>query len=366
LELTGAGERWDACVPGSEGESEAEEVLESWLHVGELLISLCQTILANCPTVSVFLAVMSPSGTPPENVDEKVLQAVLADVAQSLGKLCQGRSRPSTTVPMRAATLVGNVRALKMELQDFNTGPPPATLRREEICPPGFYASASGDAPADQASSSPALASSSEARDDEVLTEVVGLFSALADLEADPEWKDVSELDGADAPLDGNAWEFDAEVFRQKRKDLLEKAELDRKAKRQKMAGSQRTNNDRDARQDDRSRRDAPRSDKVSFPRDRPTTTELAVPETKPPEMKPPEMKPPPVPAETPAAVAKPPDDSAKELARFVKDHPHFMRVLQNPKKCLSDPRVKNMFVTEVQQYPQVKAFLEKKGLNLS
>lgn len=42
------------------------------------------------------------------------------------------------------------------------------------------------------------------------------------------------------------------------------------------------------------------------------------------------------------------------------------MRVLQNPKKCLSDPRVKSMFKSELDNYPMVKQFLATKGLVLT
>ena len=56
----------------------------------------------------------------------------------------------------------------------------------------------------------------------------------------------------------------------------------------------------------------------------------------------------------------------AEGLQAFLKDHPEFMRVLQNPKKCLADPRVKSMFVAELQNYPAVKTFLASKGLQLS
>merc|ERR1719498_562329 len=69
-ELAASNERWSASSPGSEEDGKAQRLLESWLQVGELLINLCQTILLHCPTVSLFLAVMSPSGSPPEKVDE--------------------------------------------------------------------------------------------------------------------------------------------------------------------------------------------------------------------------------------------------------------------------------------------------------
>jgi len=369
-ELTSADEHWDASVPGSEGESEAEEVLQSWLLVGELLVNLCQVILCNCPTVSVFLAVMSPTGTPPENVDQVALQAVLADVGKALGKLCQGRSRPSTNVRLRAATLVGNLRALNRQLADFSQGPPPTTLRRQELCPTGLSPSAADDAAGgDQAGSASRKTGDIDSIDDEVLTEIVELFGALGELEADPEWKDVSELDAADAPAEGSglAWEFDAVVHRTKRKALREKEELERKAKRLKQAQAQRpVENSRDVR-DDRAgrgrderggRRDTregihprPPAEAEAEAKAKATAKAAEVKET----------------AVVPVAKA---GDAAKaemkELSLFVKDHPHFMRVLQNPKKCLADPRVKSMFVSELVNYPLVKAFFEKKGLNLA
>jgi len=159
-------------------------------------------------------------------------------------------------------------------------------------------------------------------------------------------------------------------AHRKRRQDLLEKAESDRKAKRLKQSQAQRPTNDRDVRDERGVKRDAPRNEKNDKDRtlarkeperDRSSTeTQLATVEPKA------AAEPPPPSTSTTVAVPAPPNDAAKELARFVKDHPHFMRVLENPKKSLADPRVKNMFVAELSSYPVVKAFLVKKGLNLS
>eukprot|EP00421_Protoceratium_reticulatum_P036396 CAMPEP_0168464548 /NCGR_PEP_ID=MMETSP0228-20121227/55636_1 /TAXON_ID=133427 /ORGANISM="Protoceratium reticulatum, Strain CCCM 535 (=CCMP 1889)" /LENGTH=237 /DNA_ID=CAMNT_0008480055 /DNA_START=75 /DNA_END=785 /DNA_ORIENTATION=- len=86
-ELSAADEGWVATERGSEAEAEAEDALAAWLHAGELLVNLCQTVLVNCPTASVFLAVVLPTGSPPENVDEAMLRGVLADVHAVLGRI---------------------------------------------------------------------------------------------------------------------------------------------------------------------------------------------------------------------------------------------------------------------------------------
>lgn len=67
-----------------------------------------------------------------------------------------------------------------------------------------------------------------------------------------------------------------------------------------------------------------------------------------------------------PAATGGDAASQAAALQAFVQANPTFLRVLQNPKKCLGDPRVKSMFMREVQKYPAVKAFLEAKGLSLT
>merc|ERR1712228_591419 len=66
-------------------------------------------------------------------------------------------------------------------------------------------------------------------------------------------------------------------------------------------------------------------------------------------------------PKAAPQAASAP--NAGQALQGFLDDHPEFMRVLQNPKKCLSDPRVKSMFIRELENYPVVKSFLATKGL---
>jgi hypothetical protein len=355
-ELTNADERWEASEPGSDGESEAAEVLQAWLDVGELLLNLCQTILSFCPTVSVFLAVMSPSGTPPENVDQEALQAVLKDVGTALGKLCQGKSR--LQMPCRPAVLVGHYRALTRELVEQSTGPPPTTLKREVLCPAASSSTGSGEASNEQKTSSE-QAAESEPNCDEVLAEVVSLFAGLAELEASPEWKDVSELDSTENLAEGSgvSWEFDAVAQRNKRQALRDQAEADRKTKRLKQAQSQqaqsqqRSTNDRE--REERERKEKEKASAKRDPeRDPPVSTAIVPADPK-------------AAGQEPAAAPKAADGSAQALAQFLKDHPHFMRVLQNPKKTLGDPRVKQMFVKEVSAYPLVKSFLEQKGVKL-
>jgi hypothetical protein len=366
--LTAADEVWENAVLGSEGESEAEEVLQSWLHVGELLISLCQTVALNCPTVSVFLAVMSPSGCPPERVDQAVLQSVLSDVNSVLTKLCLRSQHGESAVPMRAATLVGNIRALMRQLDECSTGPPPTTLPHEEFCPSWLVAPAdeAGDEAAGDQRRPSSSADQSSGSYDDVLLEAVALFSALSELEADAEWKSVAELDAADAPADGTSWVFDAVMQRKKRKEKIEKAESDRQAKRLKQAQSQRTGIDRDAasrdKQDERGvRKEAPPANKESRDRERSPPRTATEPAKEAPGAS----------AETTVAVPKKEAatvnaSSAQALQKFLKEHPHFMRVLNNHKKSLSDPRVKSMFLTELNAHPEVKAFLEKQGLAFS
>merc|ERR1712169_45799 len=80
------------------------------------------------------------------------------------------------------------------------------------------------------------------------------------------------------------------------------------------------------------------------------------------PSKSPPPGKAEPAPTSTPTTAttaAEPPPMEA--LQGFVNDHPQFMRILQNPKKCLGDPRMKAMFVKELENYPVVKKFFASK-----
>jgi len=366
-ELKAADERWDSTERGSEMEAEAEEALLLWLSACELLVSLCQTVLVNCPTVTVFISVIS-GGAPPESdtVDEAMLKGVLGEV-NAVVTVITGRRRAEPPL-LRAASLVGNIRAFENTLLGTTKGPPPATLVSEELCPPWSAPSPAATAAAGSSDN----ARQGDARNDEedVLAEVVALFTAAADLEADQEWLSVAELDSADPPSEasaGAAWEFDAVACRKKRQAMLEKAEMDRKAKRLKQTSQRdaqrdaaRSAADRDPRaRRSRSRDKAPRRDPspARAPADSSVvaTTAKAAGAASPPA------------ASQAGAQAAPAAGSMEAaLGKFVKDHPHFMRILQNPKKCLGDPRMKSMFVKELQNYPEVKRFFASKGLNLN
>lgn len=319
-ELGAADERWEATTRGSEAAADAEDVLASWLFVGELLLRLCQGVLVNCPTASVFLAVMT-NGAPPEHIDDATLKGVLSDVHSALSRIT-GRRLRGETVPLRAAALVGNLRALHQQLADTDAGPPPTTLTREELCP---------STGVDDAVVPPLD------KDEDVLCEIVSLFSAAADLESDPEWHLVAALDAADVTEAG--WEFDAQADRKRRQAALEKAESERRAKRLKTRGDRSEGRRRpeDAREKEkpRSKSPPPQASKAE------TTPAGAV-----------------APAEGQAV-----GGSMDALQSFIKDHPEFLRVLQNPKKYLSDPRVKMMMLQALRDYPAVGSFLAAKGL---
>lgn len=377
-ELAAADERWETTPRGTEGEVEAEENLASWLHVGELLVNLCQTVLVNCPTASVFLAVVLPGGLPPEKIDESVLKGVLADLDTVLIRIT-GRTQRAETVPLRAAALVGNLRALQRQLIDSKVDPPPTTLTREELCPPRHAIGANG------ASDSGAAAANDAAACD-VLEEVVDLFEAANSLEGDSEWYSVADLDAADAPVDSARpdWEFDGAAHRKKRKQAIEKAEAERREKRLKQAprierqaqdSSRRRTSENEVPRSERNDK-APRRSAAATPSGSPTDRTSAA-TTSPPAAagsKAPEASVSEVAAKAPAPAAAAPKapavmpDGAEIVAlqSFLKDHPHFLRVVQNPGKCLKDPRVKTMFLAELKNYPLVQQFLNKKGLVLT
>ncbi|CAK0828572.1 unnamed protein product, partial [Prorocentrum cordatum] len=146
--------------------------------------------------------VMLPGdGKPPEEVSEAMLKNVLADVSAVLIRVT-GRSQRADSVPLRAAELVGNLRALQRQLLDTKQGPPPETLAREELCPPRHGGASAEPAAAGQATAgADGCAAGGEAAVDDgadAMTEIVALFDEAADVEADPEWHAVAELDSAD------------------------------------------------------------------------------------------------------------------------------------------------------------------------
>lgn len=176
-------------------------------------------------------------------------------------------------------------------------------------------------------------------------------------------------------PPPAGGWEFDAVARRKRRQAALEKAESERKAKRQKQSqvrpgdqGRRRSAEEerREKEKAARRGRSPPHSTSGGGAPERsrsppPSTTGSA----------PPAATPPAAGGDTLGTAGQNPAPSAQEnqaeaLKSFLKDHPEFMRVLSNPKKSLSDPRVKAMFVKELSNYPAVKTFLESKGLSLS
>jgi len=186
------------------------------------------------------------------------------------------------------------------------------------------------------------------------VAEVVGLLDAAADLESSAEWVSVVELDSTDGDDTKMEWEFDAGVLRKKRQDFLEKFESDRRAKRLKQQQEKQLEKQRVEREEKTSA-GAPTAPTSQSPTD-------LVPKEAP---RPGQTEKP----ERAEAAKKGAMDGkvnpAEALQGFLQDHPEFMRVLQNPKKCLADPRVKRMFVAELQNYPAVKSFLASQGLQL-
>lgn len=374
-ELRMADTWWDSTQRGTSAEREAEAVLANWLHVGELLVRLCQTVLVYCPTVSVFLAVMLP--TTPERIDADLLRGILGDVCTALGSI-KARRR-AEAIPLRAAALTGDLRALHQQLLDTDAGPPPTSLLREDLNPP----------PAAPANDQNAGAGSGS--EDDVLDIIVGIFSAASDLEEDAEWHRVACLEATEGPTDDaeSLWEFDAPVQRRKRQAVREKAEAEKKAKRLKhgqrgpdlwdergresrgyrrRAGDSGGDHARgatsrasarhvdDIDKPERNKQEQPAADgaaSAATPR-APTANGVVVAMASPQ-------------AESAADEVLPPEpvDAAESLQKFLTEHPEYMRVLQNPTKTLGDPRVKTMFMKDLQNYPAVQTFLASKGLVL-
>lgn len=176
-------------------------------------------------------------------------------------------------------------------------------------------------------------------------------------MDADTEWHAVAELDTADLPPAVGGiraeYEFDATVHRRKRSAVLEKADADRKAKRQKqekLRSEEESRARRKAAEADGSRKEEKEKEK---PKANPTPTPASAEPVAEVSIVPVQSK----------AASKAAPNPAEALQGFLDDHPEFMRVLQNPKKCLSDPRVKSMFIRELENYPVVKSFLASKGL---
>lgn len=415
-ELALAGDRWLATTAGSDEMAEAEEYLALWLQVGRLLVNLCQAVLAHAPTVTVFLAVLQTGAPVPEaaSVGPSLLQGVLAGVKASLLRVTSGFTRKQTSpqndrLPAQAADVSGALQALHDDLLKRDVAPPPQSLSWEEL---SIVPHESNDALTLPCADSPAStdeegcvapgdpsANGNHASDANVLADIVRLFDDSAALEESAEWQAIAELDTTEAARVGDSstaapgaitWEFDAVAHRRRRQADIEKAEAEREAKRQKtsVATPQRptTTVATSDRPDDRSTNARKRPTEGAA--DGPARGEKAAQTaTKEPEPAAPEAKGRPVTPVVPVAkeassvslaasakasatapVAKSPPANkeaanAKALGTFVKDHPEFMRVLQNPTKSLSDPRIKGMFLAELENYPDVKAFLVSKGM---
>ena len=131
-ELGAADERWQATTRGSEASADAEDVLASWLFVGELLC-VCIRVTGELPNCFSFLG-SDDKRSSARDIDDATLKGVLSDVHSALSRIT-GRRLRGETVPLRAAALVGNLRALHQQLVDTDAGPPPRILTCEELCP---------------------------------------------------------------------------------------------------------------------------------------------------------------------------------------------------------------------------------------
>ena len=294
--------RLEKCVEHMVSELRAQEDTEDWLRAAALMLSLQLQVLSHCPNRTTFTELVFARSL--EDL-KQALQAVQADASQALQK----------------------IEALNKGLDLKVGGPVPTSLPLQSFAPPARKK--------DDSKEAKKSAEDTWAGDDSTnaVAEVVSLLDAAADLECDAEWSTVVELDSTESDDTKIEWEFDAAVLRKKRQDFLEKFESDRKAKRLKQQDKS-----LEKREDEKGMVKQP-----DPPREKQEMAGRAV-----------------------ATKSKDGVNPAEALQGFLKDHPEFMRVLQNPKKCLADPRVKTMFVTELQNYPAVKSFLASKGLQLS
>ena len=325
-ELETATQQCRSVEKGSEDEAAALEDLAGWLQAVELMISLQRVVVENCPTSTIFLeVVLENSAASPGSLFGDVLQ------------IMQGM--PSGSEIGQVSRIVQAITELRKELEAKPAGPVPSELFLQVFAPPVRGKGSQEDC----------------ANAVNAVAEVVGLLDAAADLESSAEWVSVVDLDSTDVGDDTKMeWEFDAGVLRKKRQDFLEKFESDRRAKRLKQQQEKQLEKQRMEREEKTSGAPASQSPTDPAPREAPRQTG----QTEKPER-----------AERAEAAKKGAMDGkvnpAEALQGFLQDHPEFMRVLQNPKKCLADPRVKRMFVAELQNYPAVKSFLASQGLQL-
>ena len=321
---------------GSEDEAAALEELGGWLRATGSMVSLQRAVVENCPTSTVFLEVVleNPEVSP---------QSLFEDLLQIL----QGIPNSAHHIVEQASQISRAVGALRKELEAKPSGSIPHALPMKIFAPPsrGKKTESRMDPKGEERSA--------YQEDSEVaVVEAVSLLDAAVDLESSAEWASVVELDSTETGDDTKMeWEFDAGMLRKKRLDFLEKFESDRRAKRLKQQQEKQLEKQRMERAEEKAGSAAvPTSQSTDLvPRDVPRQNEKL----------------------DKAEAAKKDRKSdgklnpAEALQGFLQDHPEFMRVLQNPKKCLADPRVKKMFVAELQNYPAVKSFLASQGLQL-
>jgi acylphosphatase len=323
---------------GSEDETAALEELSGWLQATELMVSLQRVVVENCPTSTVFFqVVLGSAGASPSSVFEDLMQIV------------QGIPDNAAHILEQTSQIVQAVGTLRKELQAKPTGPIPNALPARIFAPPSRGKKTEGRGMDPKEDRGP------HQEDCEVaVAEAVSLLDAAVDLESSVEWASVVELDSTETGDDTKMeWEFDAGMLRKKRLDFLEKFESDRRAKRLKQQQEKQQEKQRMERAEDKagSAGAPPQSTTDLAPRDAgPRQNEKVDRADR---------------AEAPKKGSDGKVNPAEALHGFLQDHPEFMRVLQNPKKCLADPRVKKMFVAELQNYPAVKSFLASQGLQL-
>ena len=323
---------------GSEDETAALEELSGWLQATELMVSLQRVVVENCPTSTVFFqVVLGSAGASPNSVFEDLMQIV------------QGIPDNAAHILEQTSQIVQAVGTLRKELQAKPTGPIPNALPARIFAPPSRGKKTEGRGMDPKEDRGP------HQEDCEVaVAEAVSLLDAAVDLESSVEWASVVELDSTETGDDTKMeWEFDAGMLRKKRLDFLEKFESDRRAKRLKQQQEKQQEKQRMERAEDKagSAGAPPQSTTDLAPRDAGSRQNEKVDRADR--------------AEAPKKGSDGKVNPAEALHGFLQDHPEFMRVLQNPKKCLADPRVKKMFVAELQNYPAVKSFLASQGLQL-
>ena len=366
LELQACCQQCRGAERGSEEEVTAFEELATWLRAADSLISLSLVVLGHCPSATVFLQVVMS-----ESASTNLLEGLVVALQHAPNNQ-QHTNSNYIHIHEQVGNIVKAVRDLREKVSAKPLDPIPSVLPAQLFEQPsrvGRSTKASGNA-ADASLNGAAADPMKDSSDDSAnaVTDVVALLDAAADLEASAEWASVVELDSAEPPAEDSKmdWEFDATALKRKRQDFLEKFESDRKAKRLKQQ-QEKQEKQLQEKQEKQEKMEKPWMER---PEERSTVPAAGRSAHSDPDAS--------ASAASGAAGARedtrvaeavtsdPAVNPAEALQSFLKDHPEFMRVLQNPKKCLADPRVKTMFVTELQNYPAVKSFLASRGLQLS